>query len=282
MNSQQLFLLKQIASYIPTRWRDRFLRQMYDPDSRQFDYIETTAPYLEGSLHVRTDSFIEWSVLLHGSYEPQTVSILKQHVKPDMICLDIGANIGCYTLALAWAVGPHGKVVAFEPRKEIFERLQKNCQLNHLSQVSLHNCGLSLHDGRKSLFIEEDHDCNRGKSSLVQIPNHALTKTTEVEIRHPESISDLTNLSRCDFIKIDTEGHEASILLALKEILQKFSPTILFEFHPGCWDAHQASIADTVKTLLQMGYRLTDLWRKQEIQLDNLPTLACDILAKRR
>jgi FkbM family methyltransferase len=240
--------------------------------------------YGDGEIHVSTDSFIEWSILLHGSYENEVIRFVRSLISPGMVCLDIGANIGCFTLPLAWGAGPSGKVLSYEPRTDLYQRLQKNCALNHLAQVQSFCFALSDKNGEFPLFIESAADCNKGKSSLVKMESHGITTEMKIVVKDAAQEPSLTSLDRCDFIKIDTEGHESTILKSLQWLLVKFRPKILFEFSPEHWAFHgQPTLDPIAKYLWDLDYtlKMVDVsGRTNSIQKSALPSQFCNIFAE--
>src|SRR4029450_7879525 len=100
-------------------------------------------------MHCDTSSFIEWSLYFLGEYEPETADLLKRLVRPGWNCVDAGANIGhiisipapagahigYIPVILARAVGPSGRVYAFEALPAMSERLAANVAVNGLSGV---------------------------------------------------------------------------------------------------------------------------------------------------
>jgi hypothetical protein len=74
-----------------------------------------------------------------GIYEPPETDFVKRHVRPGMAVVDVGANLGWFTVHLADLVGKDGRVDAFEPRSDLFDLLVKTTAENHLINVTLHN-----------------------------------------------------------------------------------------------------------------------------------------------
>jgi tRNA G37 N-methylase Trm5 len=89
---------------------------------------------------------IQKSVYL-GTYERHEISFLKKYVKPGWICLDIGANIGFYTLNLGKLVGAEGKVYAIEPSPSNYKKLEENITINNLDNCITSNIALSSKSG---------------------------------------------------------------------------------------------------------------------------------------
>jgi len=207
-------------------------------------------------MHIRTNSFIEWSIFMHGSYEPEIEATIRTRVKEGMTCLDIGANVGVNTLLLAFACGSTGKVLAFEPRDDLFRRLQANCKLNVLTNVTANCFAVSESSGKVSFFTEDSSHCNKGGGSLVAMPIHGITEKITIQKHNAAEEPVLTELKACDFIKIDTEGHDAIVLRSLRGLIEKFRPTVVLEYSPEHWMSHQSQFEDVPKILKPGTYKL--------------------------
>ena len=206
-----------------------------------------------------------YKMLLHDNmeislrpYEPIETEIVKTHVKKNNIVVDIGANIGYYTLLMALN---QAKVFSYEPEPKNFKLLQKNVNLNNFSSnVKLYNKAVSNYNGFSKLFLAEGapgmHTLsnNRFDSNSIDVNfiNRRLGTTpflefinkVEQKIRKPiviaAAMQDMSNvanivvevtklnLDKIDFAKIDVEGHELHVLEGMKILPTK----ILIEFNP--------------------------------------------------
>src|SRR5205085_1401318 len=102
------------------------------------------------------------SLTKYGTYEPDETDLIKKIIRPEYIVLDIGANIGYYTLLMAKQVK---QVFAFEPEQRNFELLQKNIDLNKLDNVDPRNVAASANSGKSTLYLCES---NRGMHRLYK------------------------------------------------------------------------------------------------------------------
>jgi len=206
-----------------------------------------------------------YKMLLHDNmeislrpYEPIETEIVKTHVEKNNIVVDIGANIGYYTLLMALN---QAKVFSYEPEPKNFKLLQKNVNLNNFSSnVKLYNKAVSNYNGFSKLFLAKGapgmHTLsnNRFDSNSIDVNfiNRRLGTTpflefinkVEQKIRKPMVIAaamqDMSNvanivvevtklnLDKIDFAKIDVEGHELHVLEGMKILPTK----ILIEFNP--------------------------------------------------
>ena len=152
-------------------------------------------------------------ILKFNIWEPYETMLVLQHLQPGSVFLDVGANIGYYTVLAGAAVGERGLVIAYEPDGENFRLLESNIALNELTNVQPFKAALGDHPGRSSIYLSQD---NKGNHRLFDDGDGR--RTTAVEIVHgDEHVARITE--RLDFIKIDTEGYEAHILKGLRGMI---------------------------------------------------------------
>lgn len=154
-----------------------------------------------------------------GICDPKQTQIVKDLSKGNVI--DIGANIGYYTLIMAKT---SDKVYAFEPDPSNFNILKANISLNKLSNVVLFNSAVTDYNGVVNLHLCE---FNRGMHRIYP------SKWCEGDIIRVNTvkIDDIIN-ERINFIKLDTEGAELGVLKGMKKLLGNYHPVIMIEFHP--------------------------------------------------
>ena len=178
------------------------------------------------------------SMLMNKSYEPKTIEWLRNNLKTGQTFVDVGANVGVYTILASKLVGNSGKVYAFEPSTKCFGVLRSNIKLNNCNNVSVFQIGLSNVSGMSKLYqpcansygqqyIEDVVKSNKLGSSKFDF-NELLNsnKYEEVVVARLESL--LT--SPPDVIKIDTEGAERLVLEGMGNLLCG-TQTIILEDH---------------------------------------------------
>ena len=138
------------------------------------------------------------------------------------IFLDVGANIGKYTISAAKTVGPNGLVIAIEPDPENFATLIKNIALNNLKNVHALNLAAWNQKDKLKLFI----DSEKGGSSTKT--NFKLGYFTVQAISLDEIIHKL-NIKRVDCVKIDVEGAELEVLQGFIDTMNEYGPSIITE-----------------------------------------------------
>lgn len=93
------------------------------------------------------DKYIGAMLDLYGEFSEDENEIFQQMLRPGMIVVEAGANIGAHTVPMAQRVGPQGRVLAFEPQRSVFQILCANLALNGLEQVEPHWSGVGNADG---------------------------------------------------------------------------------------------------------------------------------------
>jgi len=195
--------------------------------------------------------------VLFSTYESKETDIIREHLKPGSVFIDIGANIGWYTIQASHWVGEKGVVIAFEPRPSTFQYLLKSIQENGLSNVRLFNIALSNAPGTGNLMKVEGQR-NTGGSYL------GTGKGIEVPLQTLDQLSE--NLDRLDMIKMDVEGWEPMVIEGAKKTIKKYKPIIVSEISSD-FLFERMSLSD--KTFIQfvndLGYRCYDIETMNEI-----------------
>jgi len=166
--------------------------------------------------------------LHQGFCEPEETKFIKNIVLPDWICMDIGANIGYFTILLARKCR---EVWSFEPEPSNFKLLIKNIELNGLNKkVLLSNVAVTeetdVYFGRQKLYLsEDDPGMHRVYKSKWCNPNPIEVGSVRLDDMHFEVI-------KVNLIKMDIEGAEYGALKGMVELLKRDKPLIIMEFHP--------------------------------------------------
>jgi len=147
--------------------------------------------------------------------EPGVRSILQTIAEPGDHVIDVGASVGLHTLAMARAIGPNGRVDAFEAEPRLAPVLQRTLAVNGLSQVRLHSVAVGAEDGRASFRVAE----TIGHSSLYDLEAEDLVREKiDVTVKPLDSVVDST--ARVSLIKIDVEGAELDVIRGAKRLLE--------------------------------------------------------------
>jgi FkbM family methyltransferase len=164
---------------------------------------------------------------LNRVYEPFETEILQRLVQPGDTVLDVGANIGYYTLIFARRVGAAGRVIAFEPDPDNFALLRRNIQCNGYQNVTLVNAALSNQNGTVKLYLCDE---NRGDHRLY--PSADRRRAIEVQALTADEFCQ-PFAERLTFVKMDVQGAEGRVLQGMTEVLRRTAQCqLIFEFWP--------------------------------------------------
>lgn len=218
--------------HAPTRaLKPLLLRRLLEPAlrGRPRAFRTTTADGLV--LDGDTRDMIERYLYLFGVWEPALTEWLRPRLLAGRTFVDVGANLGYFSLLAAKTMGPTGRVVAIEALPATFERLQRNLRLNRADTVRAVNVAASDAPGVLTLFGGEVH--NSGTTTTV--PGSGLAELGRVRAEPLATLLTAEEAQTVRVVKIDVEGAEAAVLLGLAPILSEL-PTdaeIVVEVSPG-------------------------------------------------
>jgi len=193
-----------------------------------------------------------FTIMLEGSYESALSRILLSLAMHSKHFLDVGANIGLYSCAVAIVNGTC-QVDSLEPNPTLWERFERNVKLNALhSQVSLHKVGLGK-TGAKVAFFVPTVTGSSGGSLRIQHSDEGAHAEIEVNI---VPIDELAGLPALDLVKIDVEGAEFEVFESLSDSISVAKPTIVIELLRKWMAPFGKHPMDVVQPLLAHGYKL--------------------------
>ena len=159
---------------------------------------------------------------LEGERFVQERFLLQRQIRPGMTVVDVGANIGYYALMFASFVQGHGRVFSMEPDATNLRELRANVAENDLEKtIKVLPVAAGDYDGTTRF--------EPGVNSHV-VPDGS----SEVLIKKIDSLE----IGKVDFIKIDVEGYEGSVLAGAEETIKQFRPTVFLELHPSLLTRH--------------------------------------------
>jgi len=175
---------------------------------------------------------IQSRIFYFGEWEPYITRFIRDRLQPGDVFVDVGANVGYYTLLAAKIVGPSGHVHAVEASPSIFERLRRNVLINGLKNVTLHHCAAS--DKRQKLSLYRAPRENIGATTTI--PREGFAFDSKVPADTLPSIIG-SELDKAALVKIDVEGAEASVIRGLLRLLPGMAADWIVEVKPDESDA---------------------------------------------
>ncbi len=194
----------------------------YLGDNVSLTHLVDGSPMLVNS----NDYYGPLNLINGGRYEEENVEILHSFLEDGAVFLDIGANLGFFSLRIGQRLRRHGKVYAFEPHPKLVELARQNVDHNGLSGiVTVYDYGLSRAEGYTEFHFAKGH---LGSGSIGH--NNNTEKHDNVAARIKRLDDEFGEDFKVDLVKIDVEGHELGVLQGMRETIKR-SPTIkiLFE-----------------------------------------------------
>jgi FkbM family methyltransferase len=224
--------------------KEDFINQMYARNNILFEYVKL----LEGTdlksikitdkgvIFTSKEDGIEFfciqndkrtapfEIMNFDTYESGDAKMIYELIQDGFNILDIGANIGWYSLCIAKKY-PNTQVYSFEPIPNTFAQLSKNVKLNNFSNIKIHNFGFSDEDKELGFFV----------SKKTSVSSSAVNLTDDVDIEEVtccvKSMDNYfkNNKTRIDFIKCDVEGAELFVFQGGIKTIEKYKPIVFAE-----------------------------------------------------
>lgn len=212
-------------------------------------------------MELRLPDLVQSQIFFFGIWEPHITAFINDRLSAGSMFVDVGANVGYYTLLAAQIVGDHGHVFAIEASPSIFRQLQRNLDLNafqKLHNVTLYNVAVSDSEGTLKVFLNDDS--NLGASSTIPLIAHTRDQRFEAEVpaRTLSAIVGRERLLNARMIKIDVEGAEALVIRGILDLLGSFSERTEWIFEVTFCAAidEGSSVANLLDGFRDAGYNL--------------------------
>jgi len=193
--------------------------------------------------------------LKDNPHEAGEVKFLASIAKEGMHAVDIGANIGVTTVAIAKRIQRGGKLYSFEPVPEYFNILKNNVSSNGLDNVKLYELAVTDHVGRAPFYQKE-------LSSGIVFEEGA--EKSEVRTTTVDKFVNEEKIARIDLIHMDCEGSELLVLRGAQETLSKNKVKIFCEIHHDFLKQLGQSVENIVRYLQGLEFQV------QSVSLDDL------------
>lgn len=208
-------------------------------------------------MRLRTDDFIQRYVYAFGVWEPNLSNWLAETLRPGDVFVDVGANVGYFSLLASRLVGPTGRVVAIEASAGNHRILTEQLALNQADNVRTVHAAVADERGRLSLY--KDPDGNLGLTSTS--PEGGLVPESEVDCYPLQDLLQPDEIERVRVIKIDVEGAELEVVRGLAPLLQHLpqGAQVICEVAPQRIAARGQSAGELLGIFRDAGFRPRDL-----------------------
>jgi FkbM family methyltransferase len=183
-----------------------------------------------------TADVIQRYIYYFGCWEPQIEAVIARCLQPGDTFIDVGANIGYFTLLAAKLVGPTGRVVAFEASATIYDRLNENIRRNNMENV-VRAVHAAVADREGVLTLHSGPEDNSGMASLMRSEGGVAEQVSS------KPLGDLLSseeMAAARLVKIDVEGAEEMVVLGMEPILSRLTNSdFLIEVNPALASSQQ-------------------------------------------
>jgi len=201
-------------------------------------------------VHGEHDRHVSRSLRETGIWEPYETELFRALLGPGAVCVDVGANIGYFSVLAAALVGDEGRVYAFEPDPDNCALLRRNAALNAFeARIEVVQGALSTRAGEAPLYLSRD---NLGDHQLYPAEEERASVPVRL-YRGDEYLSE--RITRLDLLKVDTQGTEYTVMAGLMPLLGALPapPRIILELTPFSLSAAGASGRELIELLATLG-----------------------------
>lgn len=227
---------QRTLSQLPTQTIPVFNRLQRLRASARWTLLERTKPgaiikarLADGhTMWLKVGDQISHHIFVNGVHESTATSTILPFVTPDMVILDIGANVGYYSLLFAQRTGPRGRVYAFEINPAVLDVLERNVSTSGLDNLETVRLAVSDEDGTVDFFVPKPGD--EGEGSLRESTRYDAEQVMQVRATTIDHFLEEHAIDRVDLIKIDIEGGESAAFAGAHRLLSStHRPIIMFE-----------------------------------------------------
>ena len=193
-------------------------------------------------------------MIVAGGYEMNERLFIRRYLRPGDCFVDIGANIGLFSLEAAVVVGKAGKVYSFEPNPKTYDHLQENIRINNLVNMTALKCGVSSVHGTARLWVPADNF--DAWSSFGKPTAGERFESEDVPVVTLDEFVQANQLAGCiSMIKIDVEGWETAVLTGgLNCLAGSDAPLLQVEFTQQAALNANSSCAELFNQITSLGY----------------------------
>ena len=192
-----------------------------------------------------------------GEYEHDAILRCAACLDKDSVVLDVGANIGFYSIALGRMLKAGGRICAFEPVPANYERLKRNVALNGLENVVFpFRLALGDHEGEVELGLLEPGGSLTGNAVIME--GHVASRSSRFSapLLPLDRFAEQHQITSCRLLKIDVEGAEVMVLRGARGFIERHRPIISAECNNLFIKQLGTSFMDVVDIVVPLGYRI--------------------------
>jgi FkbM family methyltransferase len=202
----------------------------------------------------RNDFYIGAPIARDRMYESHISDQLRTLLKPGDVFVDIGANIGYFTMMGASVVGPHGHIFAFEPLSDNYDLMMQSVTANSFDNVDIYPFAIA----ESKQTFQLDVSGFGSNARVIDFSPQAVPGAGPDNLVEAFTLDEiLAETDRIDVIKLDIEGAEPRAWQGMEQIITQHRPTIVFEFSPNLIKVtSHVEPTDFLEQVMQRGYDL--------------------------
>lgn len=209
------------------------------------------------SMWIRPGDQLSRALYVSGTYEPNTLCVLRRLLRSGDTFIDVGANTGVISLVASTWVGPTGRVYSFEPSLREREQLRRNLELNATTNVTPFNLAVAASSGTATLRVAAASHAGlntiAGEFSYAGVETDHLERVETVAL---DQFVDHQHVPRIAAIKLDVEGAEGAVLHGAQHVLREHRPALVIEIFGRSLEAHGSSREAVGQQLKAADYRI--------------------------
>jgi FkbM family methyltransferase len=246
-------LLRGYVRYAPGSAGKAMLAQRLVTRFRSHPDTKVTRTRWGPRLRVTIDDLLQGYLYLFGLWEPNISHWVRRTLQPGDTFVDVGANIGYFTVLASDRVAAHGGVVAIEASPAFTEAMRANVALNGCGNVRIVNAAVS--DGCRPMAFYQPYPYNRGNTTSVGIESSRRPLFTIESTTLPDVLNE-AELRRARLVKIDVEGAEYATICGLVPVLSRMREDVelIVEINPDLLVVQGTSAAELVDLLASHGF----------------------------
>ncbi|MFO0322354.1 MAG: FkbM family methyltransferase [Bacteroidota bacterium] len=226
--------------------KNDFISKMYDCHQNLFEYVPFLKETEIKSIEIVAGVGVIFNTLPNGIkllcvnndrrsapfeimnfdvYEKGDSYILHKLIMKDFTVLDIGANIGWYSMNISKQL-ESGNIICFEPIPNTFDILKQNIEINEFKNIEINNLGLSDKDGELIFYLSNNTSVSSSSENITQDQNSIEAKCRVMTL---DNFLKNRLIKKIDFVKCDVEGAELFVYKGGRETIEKFKPIVFSE-----------------------------------------------------
>jgi FkbM family methyltransferase len=203
--------------------------------------------------------------IFYRCHEESEAAWVRRFLRTGDAVVDVGANIGFFTVLAATVVGTQGRVFSFEPFQGSFRSLERNVALNELDNVTVERAAVAEAPGSMTLGLDEETIAHGSTGGFTEEGNTARFTVPAVTL--DESLELVLGDGAARLLKIDVEGIEPKVLRGAQKTLADRPPdALLVELNRAALEGHGYGEQDVLDPLLEAGYSLHEIGRRGRLR----------------